>query len=75
MDNLEEYIRKHREEMDRYKPSSGIWRKIRKELKPGKNLRRWISIAAMVAVILGYRSGFLQTRLKIVSESSRREQL
>ncbi len=35
MDNLEEYIRKHREEMDRHKPSSGIWRRIRKEIKPG----------------------------------------
>ena len=54
MDNLEDYIRKHREEMDIYKPSSGNWRKIRKELKTGTNPGyRWISIAAMVAVILG----------------------
>jgi len=54
MDNLEDYIRKHREEMDIYKPSSGNWRKIRQELKTGRNSGyRWISIAAMVAVIIG----------------------
>ena len=64
MDNLEEYIRKHREEMDIYKPSSGNWRKIRKEIRTGRNKGyRWISIAAMVAVIIGtavvfYRPGF-----------------
>jgi hypothetical protein len=54
MDNLEKYIRKHREEMDRYKPSSGIWRRIRKGLKTGKHSRyQWLSLAAMVIIILG----------------------
>jgi hypothetical protein len=63
MDNLEEYILKHREEMDRYKPSSGIRKRIGKGLSSGKNHGyRWISIAAMVTVILGsavifFRSG------------------
>jgi hypothetical protein len=52
MDRLEEYIMKHREEMDRYKPSKSIRRKTGKELKTGSNLR-WLSIAAMLAVILG----------------------
>ena len=54
MDNLEEYIMKHREELDRYKPSSSIRKKIGKNLKPGKDSAyRWISVAAMIAVIMG----------------------
>jgi hypothetical protein len=45
---------KNREGLDRHKPASGNWRKIRKELAPGKTAGyRWISVAAMVAVILG----------------------
>ena len=63
MDNLEEYIMKHREEMDRYKPSAGIWRKIRNGLKPGK-YPGWISIAAMIAVILGATAVFLKPGIK-----------
>ena len=71
MDNLEEYIRKHREEMDMYKPSSGNWRKIRKGIRTGRNKGyRWISIAAMVAVIIGtavvfFRPGFKSSRKTI----------
>jgi hypothetical protein len=54
MDKLEEYIMKHREELDRYKPSSGIRKRIGKGLNPGKKSGyRWISVAAMIAVILG----------------------
>jgi hypothetical protein len=61
MDNLEEYTRKHREEMDRYKPSSGIWRRIRKGLRTGKaSGYRWISIAAMIAVIIGTTAVFFR---------------
>lgn len=54
MDNLEEYIMKHREELDRYRPSSSIRKRIDRELKARKNsafLR--LSVAAMIAVILG----------------------
>ena len=70
MDNLEEYIRKHREEMDMYKPSSGNWRKIRKELRTGRNSGyRWISIAAMVAVILGTAVVFFRPGIQIISEN------
>ena len=71
MDNLEEYIRKHREEMDMYKPSSGNWRKIRKEIRTSRNTGyRWISIAAMVAVIIGtavvfFRPGFKSSQKTI----------
>jgi hypothetical protein len=63
MDNLEEYIRKYREEMDRYRPSSGNWRRIRKKIKTGRN-SGWISIAAMVAVILGTAVVFLRPGYK-----------
>jgi hypothetical protein len=52
MDNLEEYIRKHREELDKYKPPSGIWKGVRKELKTSSK-PRWVYIAAMIAVIMG----------------------
>jgi hypothetical protein len=70
MENLEEYIRKHREEMDMYRPSSVIWKSIRKELKTGRPTGfRWISIAAMIAIILAtavviFRPGY---KLLIIS--------
>jgi len=65
MDNLEDYIRKHREEMDMYKPSPGNWRKIRSQIRTGRNAGyRWVSIAAMVAVILGTSVVFFRPGLK-----------
>jgi hypothetical protein len=54
MDKLEEHIRKNREEMDIYKPSSKIWKKI--EISAGIKRRRksrWLSIAAAAAIITG----------------------
>lgn len=54
MDNLEEYIRKHREEMDLRRPPAGIWNRIVKELHTSGHKRYWwISVAAMVAVVIG----------------------
>ena len=54
MDNLEEYIRKNREGLDRLQPSPANWRKISRALHGGRiYLSRWIAIAAMVAIILG----------------------
>jgi hypothetical protein len=54
MDKLEEHIRQNREDLDRYSPPAGIWRRIRKELKKEKfMMRQWLSIAAMIVVILG----------------------
>jgi hypothetical protein len=54
MDKLEEHIRKNREDLDRYSPPKGIWRNIRRKLKKEKSLsRQWLSIAAMIVVILG----------------------
>jgi len=70
MDNLEEYIMKNRESLDRYKPASGNWKKIRKELKPVRfSGYRWISVAAMVAVILGTAVFFLKPK-DILSQRS-----
>ncbi len=68
MDKLEEYILKHREEMDRYKPSPSIRRKIGKELRTGTNLR-WLSIAAMLAVILGTALVLFRTGSKFSQKS------
>lgn len=54
MDKLEEHIRQNRDDLDRYTPQSGIWRKIRKELDKDKSMtRQWLSIAAIIVVILG----------------------
>jgi len=71
MDNLEEYIRKHREEMDRYKPSSAAWRKTRRGLKTGTNpVSRWISIAAMVTVIIGTTAVLIRPGYKLTLKSA-----
>jgi hypothetical protein len=54
MDRLEEHIRRNREDLDRYKPSSDTWKSINKRLNNGKSKNsHWISIAAMVIVIIG----------------------
>jgi len=54
MDKLEEHIRKNREYLDRYGPSKGIWKRIKRGLKKEKSLLiQWLSVAAMVIVILG----------------------
>ncbi len=54
MDKLEDHIRKNREEFDVYTPSSRVWIKIRRKIRKGYTpFTRWISIAAMVIIILG----------------------
>jgi hypothetical protein len=54
MDKLEEHIRKNREDLDRYSPSSGVWKRIKLRLNKEKSsVWQWISVAAMVVVILG----------------------
>jgi hypothetical protein len=54
MDKLEEHIRKNREDLDRYSPSRGVWKKIGRQLNPEKtDVTKWVSIAATIIVILG----------------------
>jgi CHASE3 domain sensor protein len=66
MDKFEEHIRRNRENLDIYSPSSGVWKNIKNELRKGKSVsRRLIMIAAMFVVILGtavvfFRSGTMQ---------------
>jgi len=61
MDKLEDYIRKNRNALDRYTPAPGIWRVIKSRIKGEKSqLGKWLSIAAMVVVIIG--SAVLFTR-------------
>ncbi len=68
MDRLEEYIRKNRDEMDIYKPSPVLWKEIKKGLNVGKKpVRRWLSIAATVAVVIGTSLVFYQIGKKSVS--------
>ena len=53
MDKLEEFIRKNRKDMDRYSPSSGMWKRIECEIKSKKSqIGKWLSIAAMIIVII-----------------------
>jgi hypothetical protein len=54
MDKLEEYIRKNRGELDSYSPPKGIWKRVSRKLKKENPLlRQWLSIAAMLVIILG----------------------
>ena len=54
MNKLEEYIRKHREDLDRYNPPVSIWKGIRHELHENKiRIRLWLSAAAMIAIVFG----------------------
>jgi hypothetical protein len=54
---------KNRLELDRYEPSSGIWKRIRRGLGRGKaTIFSWLSIAAMLIVVIAtavvfYRPG------------------
>ena len=54
MDSLEEYIRKNRDDLDKYEPSPEIWRGIRKDIHIGRHgVAGWLSAAAMIAVLFG----------------------
>jgi CHASE3 domain sensor protein len=54
MDKLEEYIRKNREDLDKYNTPKVIRRRIKKELGSGNQmLKRWLSLAAMIVIVLG----------------------
>jgi hypothetical protein len=71
MDNLEEYIMKHREELDRYKPAPSIRKRIGRTLKNRKNpAYRWISVAAMLAVIIGSAVLFLKPGTRLPEKST-----
>jgi hypothetical protein len=52
MDSLEEHIMKHREELDMYRPSSSVWKKIRRKTGTRRiSVYRLLSAAAMIAAI------------------------
>jgi hypothetical protein len=52
MDKLEDYIRKNREELDEYSPSSEIWNRINRDLhKKRYELIRWFSAAAIIVFV------------------------
>jgi hypothetical protein len=61
MDKLEDYIRKHRLEMDIYKPSARVRNRIIREaaIKRGRNLK-WIYLIATAAVVTGFAMIFLR---------------
>jgi hypothetical protein len=52
MDKLEDYIRKNKEDLDKYTPSREIWTRIDRDIRKGRIVRtRWIAAAAMIIVI------------------------
>jgi hypothetical protein len=61
MDKLEEHIRVNREDLDRHRPSSAIWNRIKKGLGKEKlPINQLFSIAAMIIVILATAIVFLR---------------
>ena len=54
MDELEKFILKNRDNLDRYSPSGKIWKGIKSGLKRRKiSSTIWLSSAAMILIILG----------------------
>jgi hypothetical protein len=54
MDNLEQFITKNREDLDKHEPSKNIWIGIKASLKTRKPLiPSWLAIAAIVTIIFG----------------------
>jgi len=54
MDKLEEHIRKNREDLDRETPSPEVWSRINRQINKRKiPVRRLLSVAAMIIIILG----------------------
>lgn len=66
MDKLEEHIMKNREDLDRYSPSSDIWKRIKKRTgREQSSAIKWLSIAAMFIIILGTALVFLRPEISI----------
>lgn len=54
MDRLEEHIRKNREDLDRYNPSSDVWAEINRDLRKSKRIiTPWRSAAAAIIILTG----------------------
>jgi len=54
MDNLEQFIRDNREELDKYNPSPEIWNRINRAVNPRRRSVRFrYSAAATVILVLG----------------------
>ena len=53
MENLEEYIRDNRKDLDPYEPSPEIWEGIKRSLRTSKPaFIKWIAAAAVIVIIL-----------------------
>jgi hypothetical protein len=54
MDDLEQFIKSKREELDKYDPSAEVWKRILRAIKPvRRSVRLWLSAAAMITVVIG----------------------
>lgn len=61
MDKFEEHIKKVRQDLDIYNPPPELWNRIDKGLKKEKSINwKWLSVAAMVIVVLGFATLLLK---------------
>jgi len=73
MDRLEEYIRKNREALDIHSPSAEIWLKVNNTMRPRRPVKKWLAIAASVAVlavlsVFFYQAGRNSVNQRLVSD-------
>ncbi len=71
MDKLEDHIRRNREDFDKYNPPAQIWTRIKKELR-GRNsrLKQWISLAAMIVIVLGTAIVFFKPQYRFSNKEN-----
>jgi hypothetical protein len=66
MDKFEEHIKRARQDLDMYNPPSELWNKIEKGLKKEKSINwKWLSVAAIVIVVLGFATLLLKPSFNI----------
>ena len=54
MDKFEEHIKKVRQDLDIYNPPPELWNRIERTLEKEKSIKlKWLSVAAMIIVVLG----------------------
>jgi hypothetical protein len=68
MDRLEEFIRNKRDSMDPHSPSPDVWKRVSKEIRPARSVKRWLAAAASVAVLITISLVFYQAGKNSVNQ-------
>ncbi len=65
MDNIEKYIREHKDHFDHRKAPDGLWQSIEKEInQPPANKKSWNNIIALLALCLMFSLAILKINQK-----------